>query len=126
MLLRERENELLRQSDRAYAIGMLSPAVMFDKIVLRLARTDIHEYETFVDGVYRVFHAFRQKMVHQRSDGSRVVDVNLLREMPDFTYVSDSVSKRIQNILPEALVLFLYCTIFTSLSVFLFQRRDVR
>ena len=119
-VLRDHENTLLNQAENAYKIGIFSPAVVLDRITLHFSRTDIYEFEHFLDGVSQLYHAFRKR------DNTPITDIDRLENMPEFAYRSETVSKRFLNVAGDMLILFMYSIIFMTVAYTLFLKKDVR
>jgi ABC-type transport system involved in multi-copper enzyme maturation permease subunit len=116
-------NRLAKQMKLAQTISILSPAVIYDQIADRLARTGIIEFERFMDGVYRYWQG-------------QVVEVEKLMykdpkaytkaELPDFIYPSETTSQSFIMTLPLWAILFVFSLVFFALAYTAFLRKDVR
>lgn len=115
-------NILTHQMNLAQTISFLSPAALYDQAVNRLARTDINDYERFMEGVYRQW----QKLVEKQK--LRWTDVEAYRkfEMPYFTYPYETISQSFVSVLFQLVILFLLNLIFFALAYTAFLRKDVR
>jgi ABC-type transport system involved in multi-copper enzyme maturation permease subunit len=110
------------QMHMAEFLSSLSPAALYDQIMNRLARTDIREYERFMESAYRLW----QK--HVERSRFRITDPEGFKKssLPDFSYHSDSAAEAIISIWPRALILLLFSLIFFALAYNGFLRKDLR
>jgi len=110
------------QMNLAESLSALSPAALYDQIMNRLARTDIREYEQFMEGAYRLW----QK--HVERSRLRITDPEAFKKssLPDFSYHSDPAAEAIAVSWPQGLVLFLFNLIFFALAYTGFLKKDLR
>jgi ABC-type transport system involved in multi-copper enzyme maturation permease subunit len=124
----ERVYRLDRDFDRSLrhqvAVGEMlagmSPASLFDRSSVRLARTGTSEYDRFVDGIYRYW------VENMKSGAVTGGNVGGDRNIPPFRYGAETLSQSISGITGNAVLLFLWGVVFLALSVFAFLRKDVR
>ena len=103
-------------------LSALSPAALYDQITDRLSRTDIREYERFMDGAYRLW----QK--HVERSRLRITDPEAFKKssLPDFSYHSDSPAEAVASLAPQGLILLLLSLIFFALAYTGFLNKDLR
>ena len=118
----EFSKRLTQQMKMAQTISVLSPAVVYDQAANRYARTDMNEYERFMDGVLRHWQELLEKQK------LRYKDVQAWRKakMPDFSYPSETTAHSFVATLPQWVILFLFSLIFFALAYVGFLRKDVR
>lgn len=119
---KEFNNKLTNQMKLAQAISILSPAVGYDQVVNRLSKTDMVDYERFIDGVYRHWqiHVERYKLLYKDSKAYGE------SKLPDFVYPSETSIQSFVATLPQWLILFLFSIFFFLLAHTAFLRKDVR
>ena len=117
---RNYENELKHQAELAQNIAMLSPAVLFDRIVFRYTRTGLNEYERFIDALYLNWEKYFAEIRENRKE--------ILKggEMPQFDFPSETVQECFYSTLNDILILCLFSIIFLLLAYTTFLRKDVR
>ena len=118
----EFSNQLTNQAQRAYLISSISPAVLYDQVMLRFARTGLVGYEKFMDALLRHWgkHVERNKL--------RYSDYEAYREskIPEFTYPKETLYQSFFAALPQLQIQFLFSVIFFVLAYITFLRKDVR
>ncbi|MBT4483608.1 MAG: ABC transporter permease subunit [Candidatus Latescibacteria bacterium] len=119
-MYREHGNKLRYQAETAQTIAILSPAVLLDKIVHHYARTDLDEYERFLDGIYNNWQTYRQFTDNQTEYRER------LKKMPEFTYPSKTIIESFYSTADEILILFLLSLTFFCLAYSVFLKKDIR
>ncbi|MFC1541670.1 ABC transporter permease subunit [Candidatus Latescibacterota bacterium] len=110
-------NTLIQQANFAEAISLFSPAVLFDLIVMRLARTGLEEYERFLDGIYRY-------AVNNYEIQFRLKEIDYSK-LSDFSYYSENTIESFYALLPYFLILLFYSILFFILALTSFIRKDV-
>jgi ABC-type transport system involved in multi-copper enzyme maturation permease subunit len=117
----EYSRQLTRQMHFAQNIGLLSPSVLYDIAIQRLAGTDIREFDNFMEGVERHW----QKYVEQWA--LRYTDREAYREskLPEFTYARQSAAESIVQTLPQWIILFLLSVVFFVTAHTVFMRTNI-
>jgi ABC-type transport system involved in multi-copper enzyme maturation permease subunit len=110
------------QMKLAELFSVLSPAALYDQVANRLARTDIREYDRFLEGAHRLWLNFVERSKLRYTDEEAYKKSTL----PDFTYVSDSPTEAVASVWPLWLILFLFSLIFFALAYTGFLRKDLR
>ncbi len=110
------------QMKLAVFLSGLSPAALCDQVMNRLARTDIREYDRFVDGAHRLWLKFveRSKLRYRDEEAFK------RSTLPDFSYISDRPGEAVVAVWPHWLILFLFNCIFFALAYTGFLRKDLR
>ena len=114
---------LTGQMRLARRIGLLSPAMLFDGIAERFARTGIDEYERFLGSLERYWktkYLDLQRLRYKDLDAYRKADV------PPFDHPEERPAEAWASAVPQALVLVLLGLIFFALASNAFLRKDVR
>jgi ABC-type transport system involved in multi-copper enzyme maturation permease subunit len=111
-----------RQRIGAEFLSLLSPAAIYDQAVTRLARTDIPEYDRFMEGVRRLWDAFVERFKLRITDPETAKRTSL----PDFSYRSDPPAAAVASTWPKWLLLFLFNLILFALAATGFLRKDLR
>lgn len=111
-----------RQMKSAELISSLSPASLYDQVMNRLARTDIREYERFMEGAVRLWRSYVERLNLRYTDPEAYKN----SQLPDFGYVSDSTAQTIAAVWPQALALFLFSLVFFTLAYAGFLKKDLR
>lgn len=111
-----------RQMKSAELISSLSPASLYDQVMNRLARTDIREYERFMEGAVRLWRSYVERLNLRYTDPGAYEKSKL----PDFGYDPDSTAQTIAAVWPQALVLFLFSLVFFTLAYTGFLKKDLR
>jgi ABC-type transport system involved in multi-copper enzyme maturation permease subunit len=106
----------------AELLSTLSPAALYDQAMNRLARTDIHEYEGFMDGAYRLWEKFVERWMLRYSDPEAFKKTPL----PEFSFRSDSASEAAASLWPQGFILVLFNLICFALAYTGFLRKDLR
>ncbi|OHB83121.1 MAG: hypothetical protein A2Z38_03010 [Planctomycetes bacterium RBG_19FT_COMBO_48_8] len=118
----EYSRQLTRQMLFARNIGLLSPSVLYDSVIQRLACTDIREFDKFMEGVERHWHkdVERAKLMY--------TDYKAYREykMPEFTYTIQSAAESLVHTLPQWIVLFLLSAVFFAGAHAVLMRKSIR
>ncbi len=118
----EYSRQLTRQMYFARNIGLLSPSVLYDSIIQRLAGTDIREFDKFMEGVERYWHkdVERAQLMH--------TDYKAYKEykMPEFTYTTQSAAESLVHTLPQWIVLFLLSAVFFAGAHAVLMRKSIR
>ncbi len=111
-----------RQRIGAETLSLLSPAAVYDQSVTRLARTDIPEYDRFMEGVRRLWDAFVARFKLRITDPEAYKQSSL----PDFSYRTDAPAAALAATWSRWLILLLFNLILFALSYAGFLRKDVR
>ncbi len=119
---KEFSNQLTQQMKLAQTISILSPAVVYDQVANRYARTGMNEYERFMNGIFRHW----QKGLEMKE--LRYKDIQAWRkaELPEFSYQSETTANSFVATLLQWVILFLFSLIFFALAYVGFLRKDVR
>ena len=114
---------LTRQMRLAQDICFLSPAVLFDRMANRYARTGVDEYERFMQGLSRYW-----KTKYLDLQKLRYEDVNAYRkaEVPAFDYPTEKTAEAWITTIPQGLILCLLSLILFVLTYAAFLNKDVR
>jgi ABC-type transport system involved in multi-copper enzyme maturation permease subunit len=111
-----------RQRRGAELLSLLSPAAAYDQIMIRLAKTDIREYDRYMEGLRRLWEKFveRAKL--------RVTDPETFKRtpLPAFAYRSESPGAALTATWPLWGLLALSSLILFSLAATGFLRKDPR
>ena len=118
----EFSRKLTAQMNFAQNFSFLSPAVLLDQAVNRYARTGMGEFEKFMEGVYRHWQKLAERMKLRYEDIKAYKETNL----PEFSYLSESLSESFTITLPQWILLFLFSLIFFILAYVKFLKKDVR
>lgn len=119
---REFSKKLTRQMELAQTFSILSPAVAYDRVSNRLARTGLVEHDRFMDGVFRHWQKHVELTKLRRLDRKAYGK----KKLPDFTYSSETVAKDFTATLLQWLLLFAFSIIFFALAYTAFLKKDVR
>jgi ABC-type transport system involved in multi-copper enzyme maturation permease subunit len=103
-------------------LSALSPAALFDQVMNRMSRTDIREYERFVEGADRLWRKHVERSSLRYTDEAAFKKTSL----PDFTYRSDSAAEAVASGWLQELILALFILIFFALAHTSFLRKDLR
>jgi ABC-type transport system involved in multi-copper enzyme maturation permease subunit len=113
---------LSEQVRLAHSIAVLSPAVLYDIAMTRLARTDLIDYERFMTGVLPLSHADveRTKLLYK--------DVRAYRKatVPPFSYVPETLAGSFGAAALQGSILLFFGILFFVLAYTSFLRKDVR
>jgi len=113
---------LSEQVRLAHSIAVLSPAVLYDIAMTRLARTDLIDYERFMTGVLPLWHADveRTKLLYK--------DVRAYRRatVPPFSYVPETLAGSFGAAALQGSILLFFGILFFVLAYTSFLRKDVR
>jgi ABC-type transport system involved in multi-copper enzyme maturation permease subunit len=99
-----------------------SPAALYDQAMNRLARTDIREYEAFMDGAYRLWEKFVERWMLRYTDPEAFKKTPL----PDFNFRAETPAEAAASLWPQGLVLVLFNLIFFALAYTGFLKKDLR
>jgi len=120
----EYSKKLANQKNVAEAIAILSPAVHYNAAMTRFAKTDIQEFELFMQGVKLAWDRYIELFK------LRYTDIEAFREQrgkqTEFTYNSESVGESAISTMTHWLVLLFMSIIFFMLAYVAFLRKDVR
>ncbi len=116
----DRRQSLQRRG--AEFLSLLSPAAVYELAVTRLARTDIREYDRFMEGVRRLWDKFVERYRLRITDPEAYKQTSL----PDFNYRSDSTAAAFAATWPSWVLLVLFNLILFTLAYTGFLRKDLR
>ena len=117
----EYSHQLTNQMRLADSIGLLSPSVLFDGVVQRLAGTDIREFDSFMEGVERHWHKYLEQWPLRYTD----YEAYRKSKLPEFTYTTQSVTESIAQTLRQWIIMFLLSVIFFVVAHTAFMKKDV-
>ena len=106
----------------AELLSALSPAALYDQAMNRLARTDIREYESFMEGAYRLWEKVVERWMLRYTD----LEAYKKTSLPDFSFRSDTAAEAAASLWPQGLVLVLFSLIFFALAYTGFLKKDLR
>lgn len=111
------------QMQLARRIGLLSPAMLFDGMAERFARTGIEEYERFLGSLERYW-----KTKYMDLQRLRYKDLDAYRKaaLPAFEHTEERAAVAWTSAVPAVLVLVLLGLIFFAAASNAFLRKDVR
>jgi ABC-type transport system involved in multi-copper enzyme maturation permease subunit len=117
----EYSHQLTRQMQLAGNIGLLSPSVLFNGVMHRLAGTDIREFDSFMEGVERHWQKYIERWP------LRYTDYEAYREskLPEFTYTTQSAAESIVQTLHQWIILFLLSVVFFVVAHAAFMKKDI-
>lgn len=117
-------NQLTRQARVARQISTLSPAVLYDRIMTKLAGTDIDAFERFIRGIEVEWREYIELFK------LRYTDIKAYRQKSadkqEFTISSEPIVQSFVTTLPNWILMFMISVVFLLLSYVSFLRKDVR
>ncbi|HVP89635.1 MAG TPA: ABC transporter permease subunit, partial [Terriglobales bacterium] len=110
------------QAKLAEALSVLSPAAVYDQLMGRLGRTDIREYDRFMDDAHRLWlkHIERARLRYRDEDAYKRTP------LPDFSHPPESAGEAAASVWPQVIILVLFGLIFFALAYTGFLRKDLR
>jgi ABC-type transport system involved in multi-copper enzyme maturation permease subunit len=117
----EYSQKLTRQMHFAQNIGLLSPSVLYDIAIQRLAGTDIREFDNFMEGVERHWQKYVERQRLMYTDYKAYQEFKL----PEFTYARQSTAESTVQTLPQWIILFLLSVVFFVTAHTVFMRTNV-
>ncbi len=117
----EYSRQLTGQMQLAENIGQLSPSVLFNVVMQRLAGTDIREFDSFMEGVERHWQKYLERWPLRYTD----FEAFQKSKLPEFAYTSESVAESIAQTLHQWIIMFLLCVIFFVVAHAAFMKKDV-
>jgi ABC-type transport system involved in multi-copper enzyme maturation permease subunit len=116
---RRRQTAQMRLAD---GLSALSPAALFDQVMGRLGRTDIREYDRFMEDAHRLWLKFieRARLRYRDEDAYKKTS------LPDFDHPSEFAGEAAASVWPQGLALVLFGLIFFALAYTGFLQKDVR
>lgn len=114
--------QLTHQVHLAQHIAILSPSVLYDSVMKRLACTDIYEYDAFMQGVERHWHKLVEK---ERKRYKYMLSNKKADKLPAFTYQKQYVDEAIVQTRSQWIILFLFAVVFFVMAHTIFLRKDV-
>jgi ABC-type transport system involved in multi-copper enzyme maturation permease subunit len=116
----EYSHQLTNQMQFAENVGLLSPSVLFNSVVQRLAGTDILEFDNFMDGVERQWYKYLERWPLRYTD----FEAYQQSKLPEFTYTTQSVAESIAQTLPQWIIMFLLGVAFFVVAHAAFMKKD--
>ena len=113
--------QLTDQVHLAQYIAILSPSVLYNGVMKRLACTDIYEYDAFMQGVERHWHRLVEKERLKYEDFTAYKEYKL----PAFTYQKQYVAEAIVQTKSQWIILFLLAVVFFAMAHTIFLRKDI-
>jgi ABC-type transport system involved in multi-copper enzyme maturation permease subunit len=117
----EYSRQLTRQMHFAQNIGLLSPSVLYNSVIQRLACTDIREFDKFMEGIERHWHKDTERAKLMYTDYKAYKEY----KMPEFTYTTQSAARSLVHTLPQWIVLFLLSAVFFAGAHAVFMRKNI-
>ena len=117
----EYSHQLTNQMRLAESIGMLSPSVLFNGVVQRLAGTDIREFDSFMEGVERHWHKYIEQWSLRYTD----FEAYKKSKLPEFTYTTHTIAQSIAQTLHQWTILFLLSVVFFVTAHTVFMKKDI-
>jgi len=117
----EYSQQLTRQTHLAQNMGLLSPSVLFNSVMQRLAGTDIREFDNFMEGVERHWHKYLELWALLYTDREAYRE----SKHPEFTYTTQLAAECIVQTLPHWSLLFLLSVVFFVAAHAIFMRKDI-
>ncbi len=114
-----RQTAQMRLAD---GLSALSPAALYDQIMGRLARTDIREYDRFMEDAHRLWlkHIERARLRYRDEDAYKRTS------LPEFSQPSESAGESAASVWPQVIILVLCGLVFFALAYTGFLRKDLR
>jgi len=117
----EYSQQLTHQMHFAQNISLLSPSVLFNSVVQRLAGTDIREFDSLMEGIERYWYRYLERWALRYTD----VEAFKKFKLPEFTYTTQSATEGIVRTLPQWSILFLLSVVFFVVAHTVFMRKDI-
>ena len=117
----EYSRQLTDQMQLAENIGLLSPSVLFNVVMQRLAGTDIREFDSFMEGVERHWQKYIERWPLRYTD----IEAYRKSKLPEFTYTTQSVAESIVQTLHHWIIMFLLSVVFFVVAHAAFMKKDV-
>jgi len=117
----EYSQQLTHQMHFAQNISLLSPSVLFNSVVQRLAGTDIREFDSLMEGIERYWYRYLERWALRYTD----VEAFKKFKLPEFTYTPQSTAEGIAQTLPQWILLFLLSVVFFVVAHTVFMRKDI-
>ena len=117
----EYSQQLTRQRHLAENMGLLSPSVLYNSVMQRLAGTDIREFDDFMEGVERLWHKYLELWALLYKDR----EAYQKSKHPEFAYTTQSAADCIVQTLPQWILLFLLSAAFFVVAHAVFMRKNV-
>ncbi len=117
----EYSHQMTRQMHLARNIAIFSPSVLYNRVMQRLARTDIREFDKFMEGIERHWHKVVDKSRLLYTDREAFKKFTL----PEFAYPTQSAAESIVRTLPQWSILFLLSVVFFVVAHTVFMRKDI-
>jgi ABC-type transport system involved in multi-copper enzyme maturation permease subunit len=117
----EYSHQLTNQMQLAENIGLLSPSVLFNSVMQRLAGTDIREFDSFMEGVERHWHKYIEQWPLRYTD----FEAYKKSKLPEFTYIIQTVAQCIAQTLHQWTILFLLSVVFFVTAHTVFMKKDI-
>jgi ABC-type transport system involved in multi-copper enzyme maturation permease subunit len=117
----EYSHQLTNQMQLAENIGLLSPSVLFNSVMQRLAGTDIREFDRFMEGVERHWHKYIEQWPLRYTD----FEAYKKSKLPEFTYIIQTAAQCIAQTLHQWTILFLLSVVFFVTAHTVFMKKDI-
>jgi ABC-type transport system involved in multi-copper enzyme maturation permease subunit len=102
-------------------MGLLSPSVLFNGVMQRLAGTDIREFDSFMEGVERHWYKYIEQWPLRYTD----FEAYKKSKLPEFTYTTQTVAQSIAQTLHQWIILFLLSVVFFVTAHTVFMKKDI-
>lgn len=110
------------QASLAKQLSLLSPAVLYDRVVTSYAQTDLVDYDRFMGGVYRVWKQLADRALAPRRARGTEAEPTL----PTFVAATTSWQDRFVASAPEWTILLLLSVLLFVAAYVAFLRKDAR
>jgi ABC-type transport system involved in multi-copper enzyme maturation permease subunit len=111
-----------QQMKTAELLSILSPAALYDQVVNRLSRTDVREYDRFMESVGRM----REKHVERSLLSSKDPEAAKKIPRPELETIPDSPGEALASLWPQGVLLAFMTLVFFALAYTSFLRKDLR
>jgi ABC-type transport system involved in multi-copper enzyme maturation permease subunit len=118
----EFSRRLSQQAETAQNIAILSPAVLLDRVMIRLARTGMTEFDQFMAGVKRYWDGYVENYK------LRYIDFEAYRSspLPPFSFPSESIAEAVGATALSWIILAVFSVLFFLIAYVTFLRKDIR
>jgi hypothetical protein len=114
--------QLAHQAHLARVLALFSPVSLYDQIATRAARTDMEEYERFMQGVAQCWRLVADRGRRCAADPREYRNT----KSPELSYTSESATRGFTATLPQAALLALMTAMLFMVAYMRFLRKDVR
>ena len=115
--------QMTRQMRFAQNLCLLSPAVLFDQMAGRFARTGMDEYERFMQGLTRYWQTKYLDLQKLRYEDVKAYQK---AEVPAFDYPAEKNAESLIATIPQTLLLGLLSLVLFASAYAAFLRKDIR